>query len=1026
MGLIKTLGRYAWRKNEVDGDSSSAFHKPQHADIFAFIYEVDSSVEALRASAANIDLLAAGLIAANVDIDALQIAVVAAADGLVRKATWTELAAITGTRAGQPAEATTDAGTHTDPVVGGTVNNKGAYAWSTSPAGWERVGDIIDASTVNAGITAVDGKLDALLAPIAGQQIIGVASPSSGTNASGSTYVHAKEVEADGVLTSVQIYAGVAGVVEVGVFSRSSADLFTRLRYQSVSVSVGLNTIAVRLPAARGNYVGVTVSTAGTLQYITTTNHGYFSGTLSGGAFTDTASSPSLAPQFRFTIDQVGVSEITDVLAGAGAIPQVLGKADAPATGTNAAPGTVVPNNQALSDGVIDKIDLYSGAAATVVIGLYERSGVTMSRVSTLCRVTTSPGVLNTFSINQPIAAGQYIGYQSATGGFIVYANTTGDGYFYGSTTSSDDFDHAAANTAATMQVRATIRRAAKARHTVRLENVDRVLLLGPSYGAGHYNQRGKNWISKVALFSDFTFENFSYSGETIATLLDRIRTGTVNSYAALPPAKMNVGYALICEGWNSANSVTYGATFAEYQADIRQMIETVKALGAVPILASEWQPVYDASAHAVFRALAQEMGVMHINLIPHSLRNAQGTAYADFWRPATGVRHFGVRTNHIVSDQVDRFMRQLGRPKQAIKLFRKRLGITVADIDDDLMFIDLYERAERFREIYVNQVALTEATENYYDELVSGSASYDPNSVVQSEYLTLQNAGAVAFSDYALLEVVLDAVPRNVEMFRLTLSDPSVTVWVKDALAGGTYPSDGVSVCRWTALTGSDGVYTLLNRDLPGKMHFDKLSFLIYKSGGFSLSEPRIEWWGDTGKPDYPIALSQTRAAGTELLNVTKFAAISGNKATGWDDVGGTITPSSDATYQLPYDMTHFVTVDATKKVVQTLDYATDNFDDIEVEIVVTARNFPAIFASGGTYASAPITQDTFDWEKVVVELIDPTGAYVFTQSEKVGLWWDEVVFRAILPMRIGPLDIRVSGSAEIQLTKVSVKTLI
>lgn len=32
-------------------------------------------------------------------------------------------------------------GTHTDPVVGGTVNDQGLYAWSVAPAGWQRVGD---------------------------------------------------------------------------------------------------------------------------------------------------------------------------------------------------------------------------------------------------------------------------------------------------------------------------------------------------------------------------------------------------------------------------------------------------------------------------------------------------------------------------------------------------------------------------------------------------------------------------------------------------------------------------------------------------------------------------------------------------------------------------------------------------------------------------------------------------------------------------------------------------------------------
>ena len=56
-------------------------------------------------------------------------------------ATWTALAAITGATAAVGASVRdTDTGTHTDPVVGGTVANAGVYSWSTSPAGWKRIG----------------------------------------------------------------------------------------------------------------------------------------------------------------------------------------------------------------------------------------------------------------------------------------------------------------------------------------------------------------------------------------------------------------------------------------------------------------------------------------------------------------------------------------------------------------------------------------------------------------------------------------------------------------------------------------------------------------------------------------------------------------------------------------------------------------------------------------------------------------------------------------------------------------------
>ena len=56
-------------------------------------------------------------------------------------ATWAALSAITGSTPGEGAEVLdSDAVTHTDPVVGGTVNNAGRYSWSASPAGWERIG----------------------------------------------------------------------------------------------------------------------------------------------------------------------------------------------------------------------------------------------------------------------------------------------------------------------------------------------------------------------------------------------------------------------------------------------------------------------------------------------------------------------------------------------------------------------------------------------------------------------------------------------------------------------------------------------------------------------------------------------------------------------------------------------------------------------------------------------------------------------------------------------------------------------
>lgn len=94
-------------------------------------------------------------------------AVDGASVGRVDQSTWAGLAAIAGERAGQAAMVVgPDAGTHTDPVVGGTVANTGIYYWSTAPAGWRRTGGL-PAAIVHA-FNAGAGTADAVKATVDG------------------------------------------------------------------------------------------------------------------------------------------------------------------------------------------------------------------------------------------------------------------------------------------------------------------------------------------------------------------------------------------------------------------------------------------------------------------------------------------------------------------------------------------------------------------------------------------------------------------------------------------------------------------------------------------------------------------------------------------------------------------------------------------------------------------------------------------------------------------------------------------
>ena len=78
----------------------------------------------------------------------------AEAAGTITKATWSELAGIIGDRNGQRGLVpTSDAGTHTDPVVGGTKANSGTFSWSVSPAGWQRIDAYQDVASLKGGVS---------------------------------------------------------------------------------------------------------------------------------------------------------------------------------------------------------------------------------------------------------------------------------------------------------------------------------------------------------------------------------------------------------------------------------------------------------------------------------------------------------------------------------------------------------------------------------------------------------------------------------------------------------------------------------------------------------------------------------------------------------------------------------------------------------------------------------------------------------------------------------------------------------
>lgn len=974
MGAIKTAADAAWRDYTIEGVASSGPHEPRKSDIRAVMDEVDTAIANTVANASFIFATKAAL-----------------------DATLTHPENTMAQVQGDP-----------DSLKDGVYRKSGA----SGAGSWVYVSELPSAGAARAQ-TRADAIAGTLLA-----QSIGTSSPAAGAaGASASTYVLRQEAWRAGYVETVTLHAFAAGNLDFGIFSRSG-NVFTRIATKTVRVAAGLQTVTLGLPIAAGQYVGFT-TTGGVVSYIATAGEGYFAGTLASEAFTDSLASTSLTIQARFDLRGNSAPINPDLLLGFSTESDVIGVA-APLAGTNAVSGTLVLATPTPSDSAIGAIHIQAGASATIDIGLYERVDTTLNRLEILRRTTVAPGVVTTTRIDRAVRAGLYIGFQSATAGWTQFINEPNPGYYYTAATTGDSFVGASINTAANMQIAVEYQALNPApTHRVGLAQSERVLVLGPSYGAGYYNTAGKNWASKVDLFSRYNVENFSFGGETIALLLDRIRNDTISAYSAIPPRRMNAKYVVICEGYNSETHATNGVSFSAYLEDLRQMAQTVIGMGAVPIICTEWKPVYDPAAQAAVKAVAEQTGAMFVDLVPHTLRMMAGTLYDGFWRPVDAAQHFGVRSNHIVADQIARVVEALPAPRSAIRIHRKRSAATVATVDD-LAYRDATERAMLFMPLKSNQVSMPDGDAEYIDALVDEAANYTIETVTKSELLEMQQGKSVALGEYALIEAIIDATVENVDRLSLILSDVAATVYVRDAFAS-PYPADGDPVYRWTQIAVVDGKFTLDRAALRGRMFGDQVDFLVYKSGGITLREPIVEWIGIAGKPRTAPA-PRAPVQGEHVLSVRTFATISGARATGWEAVGGAITPSNDATYQLPYGVTHFVTLSDTLKAVQRLAYTPSDLEDEEVEIVVTARNFPALVDPLDPGA-AQITLDSHDLRRVVVELIDQAGSFVMPHYGRVGLWWDEVRFRSILPMRTGPLDLRISGDGPVQVARAEVR---
>lgn len=422
-------------------------------------------------------------------VETLKSRVDAAEQGKVGFKTWSELAAFSGTRIGQLAQVTADAGTHTDPVVGGTVDNEGEYRWSDDPAGWERIGDLADDAVVGEvqaarlGAPALADQMQVLKertdALIAVQEIIGDTADPLGdldTTAVLATYTFARPITKSGRGIAFYCYSRLSGgEVFVQLVSRDgttntvdwegsftltageNAVVFPDVDYVA-GQHVGLYTPAGRI-ALTGHIDGNNGGYWSTFSHVTQGNS-YTSGTLAAGRFAvryELLEQAATGPRMAVAEEAIRTLEVTVGDSGDDTIS--IGRpADAVLIdGSDIGVNTYAYVEPAEEPLVLHTLDVFARKAGTMIARVLEEDvdGVTLKRVGPDYEIvipTTGAQTLTDVPA-VPLAPSQRLGFNR--GSAIIALNTTGgdSGGIYSGAGNVTSFVKGAINSAAQIQL---------------------------------------------------------------------------------------------------------------------------------------------------------------------------------------------------------------------------------------------------------------------------------------------------------------------------------------------------------------------------------------------------------------------------------------------------------------------------------------------------------------------------------------------------------------------------------------------
>lgn len=363
----------------------------------------------------------------------------------ITRPTWSALSAITGVAGDNAIVLDTDTGTHTDPVVGGTVPNSGIYLYVTgSPAGWQRIG-ATQASIINDAANRAEDAVDAATAaaaasvPFVSRQAVG-ADPivTGGTSFENTTTYYLADTlkDYDQYVEEVELVSSSTGAVRLVVSRLMGGSTMDRVSVSepiTISATGALTINGQNIKVPTGCVLGLQRAIGG--GYFTSGETGISQFSHSGLPETGTGYSASTANTVRWRptliAETAGKARSADTAVTA--LTNIVGETLTqgwPEPGV--ATGTDIPANYtniwqepSPVDGLLHSVRLGADNTADAIVHVVEiDTGTLELTIIDSCPIEVQSGV-HDYVVNLEIEIGQYWGVEAVDEGAVKFQINT-------------------------------------------------------------------------------------------------------------------------------------------------------------------------------------------------------------------------------------------------------------------------------------------------------------------------------------------------------------------------------------------------------------------------------------------------------------------------------------------------------------------------------------------------------------------------------------------------------------------------